>query len=364
MLTTAVSAISVTEAIDKIDDEFRSEEDLLMIFGQEDNGAYLQIFAQILGDNVQTHEIGPGFIDFDKYATVNNQNLIILGGPCANTFWNDYSKETCENWPYKVGESVIKVVEDEGRTILLIAGTSKEDTLEIAEKVSNYQSYNQLSTSDSIIFYSERVEESNLCEKIKENSCPEGDNSCILYGASFTTDVRYKQKIGNSVFRIKATNFDFSENSITLSVNGEERKIRKGQEEVFDGVTFTVCEFGGVTYSSVQLAYDKASYGLKTPRGMTSNLFDDLPLSHTDSLDQSTSFVFKHQSKYVYLEEIEILNFEEKRIRLLLNDELITLEEGDSKSVLGLTLTFEEIDEGARYFEDEEPQPTLKFVLS
>lgn len=50
--------------------------------------------------------------------------LIVIGGPCANPAWKNFSTLTCNAWPYAEGEGTIRVVEN----AILIAGTTAEDT--------------------------------------------------------------------------------------------------------------------------------------------------------------------------------------------------------------------------------------------
>ncbi len=67
----------------------------------------------------------------DDVAAGTAGNLILVGGPCANTVVEDVSADfpTCAAWPLSPGEALIQIVEqDSGDVALLVAGSVAEDT--------------------------------------------------------------------------------------------------------------------------------------------------------------------------------------------------------------------------------------------
>ncbi|MBI4144867.1 hypothetical protein HY493_01515 [Candidatus Woesearchaeota archaeon] len=54
--------------------------------------------------------------------------LVVIGGPCANPVWADYSSETCGTWDQPEGKAVIVSAQKDGKNVLLIGGTSGKDT--------------------------------------------------------------------------------------------------------------------------------------------------------------------------------------------------------------------------------------------
>lgn len=59
--------------------------------------------------------------------------LIVIGGPCANTLWAKYSSVTCGNWPWGAAKAIVEVTEKDGKTILLVAGSTGPDTESIVD---------------------------------------------------------------------------------------------------------------------------------------------------------------------------------------------------------------------------------------
>ncbi len=58
--------------------------------------------------------------------------LLIIGGPCGNALWEQYSSITCENWPYSDGEGIVLSVRN--GTVTLLAGTQQADTERLVEQ--------------------------------------------------------------------------------------------------------------------------------------------------------------------------------------------------------------------------------------
>ncbi len=73
----------------------------------------------------------------------NEDKMILVGNPCDNPLID----LSCKNWPYKQGETLIKVDGDN----LIIAGTTAEDTRSTAKIVANYRDYSFLKESDTVL---------------------------------------------------------------------------------------------------------------------------------------------------------------------------------------------------------------------
>lgn len=80
-----------------------------------------------------------------------NKNIIILGGPCANTYWLMYSSETCDSWPLSEGQGIIKSVWHEERNVILIAGTTEADTLALSIMIGSGRVADQVSGQTEIV---------------------------------------------------------------------------------------------------------------------------------------------------------------------------------------------------------------------
>lgn len=227
--------ISIREGISKIDDAFISPEDLGIIFGDDDSLAYMKIYDAILFDNVHEHSIGPKFIflsrEPDLVETLSDRNIIIAGGPCANSYWTLFSDETCDSWPYKEGEAVAKVAENNDRLILLLAGTSKQDTLHLAQRVSNNINDPIFDQTVAVVkTHNANIDTSTLCEDgVVEANLAEG----ITYDLTF----------GDNSINIIASDFDYNSNTFTLTIGGESKQINVGEEYKTKGVTLSVCGF-------------------------------------------------------------------------------------------------------------------------
>lgn len=72
-----------------------------------------------------------------------NGDLILIGGPAVNPLSAKYldaefqSYGTTEEFPYELGEGMIKVVERDGKTIIIVAGFDADDTTALAEKLAS-----------------------------------------------------------------------------------------------------------------------------------------------------------------------------------------------------------------------------------
>ena len=69
-----------------------------------------------------------------------DHNLIVVGGPCANTIAADVFM-ACDKWTYKAGEGVLQMVDNGENVAMLVAGTGAADTRLAAKVLANYKDY-------------------------------------------------------------------------------------------------------------------------------------------------------------------------------------------------------------------------------
>ena len=60
-------------------------------------------------------------------------DIYIIGGPCANSHWGQFSERSCGNWDLTEGQGVIKVLNNGARRVILIAGTTAADTEKLTD---------------------------------------------------------------------------------------------------------------------------------------------------------------------------------------------------------------------------------------
>ena len=110
----------------------------------------------------------------------SDKTLVIIGGPCANPLWKTYTKETCDNWQYPEHKALLISIEKNGKTILLIGGTTGRDTRAAARfAVMNFS--NSLLGSDRVVLDTTNLPLAN--EKLKvyktTNNLGEGESSAV-----------------------------------------------------------------------------------------------------------------------------------------------------------------------------------------
>jgi hypothetical protein len=93
----------------------------------------------------QKIEVGAAVLD-SEVSSVSADNLIVVGGPCANTIAASLlgisnSMPACyENFPVKEGQGIIKMVENGAKVATVVAGYSAADTRKAAQVLANYES--------------------------------------------------------------------------------------------------------------------------------------------------------------------------------------------------------------------------------
>ena len=78
-------------------------------------------------------------------------NLIVVGGPCANTVTSDLFM-ACPEWTNKAGEGVLQMIANGDNVAMLVAGTNAADTRLASKVIGNYGDYTtDLTGKDKVI---------------------------------------------------------------------------------------------------------------------------------------------------------------------------------------------------------------------
>lgn len=94
------------------------------------------------GENCTVADVSPVTMTDDEVTDATKYNLILVGGPCANTLVEKLGfGVTCEGWDLKEGEAMIKLVDNGDKVAMLVAGTEALDTRRAAKVVANYKDY-------------------------------------------------------------------------------------------------------------------------------------------------------------------------------------------------------------------------------
>ncbi len=92
-----------------------------------------------LCDDVVPINVGAAKLDSEVKDQIGKKNLIVLGGPCANTVAAELmgNPDPCRV-DFKEGESMIKLFDNSGKVSMLVAGYDGPDTRKAAEIVANH----------------------------------------------------------------------------------------------------------------------------------------------------------------------------------------------------------------------------------
>ena len=96
--------------------------------------------------------------------TAKAHNLIVVGGPCANSVVPDLFGVTCAGWSLKPGEGIIKLVENGNKVAVLVAGTNADDTKRAAVVLANAKQYKSKLTGKSEVVVKGTTEEVSSVE--------------------------------------------------------------------------------------------------------------------------------------------------------------------------------------------------------
>src|SRR3989344_5559848 len=76
-----------------------------------------------------------------EVSDASDYNLILVGGPCANTLVEELFDYTCDGWSFEDGEAVVKMADNGDKVAMLVAGTSADDTRRASKAIANYADY-------------------------------------------------------------------------------------------------------------------------------------------------------------------------------------------------------------------------------
>lgn len=221
---------TIKSAMGKIKDEFTSPDKLLFVYNDADEGAFIAvsfIFKVSQIGNLQTIKSDSELISDSE---LRSRNVVIFGGPCANKYWNKFSDETCENWPYKPGQSLAKVVDNNGHVAVLIAGTDKKDTWEIARLILQYNTNENLN-KNSYLYHSQskRLPDKTKCETDGRNYV------CFL----FPLNAQFTYSHSNKDYSILVKEIDTANNLVTFYLNNNPYSLELGQSIADNGIEIT-----------------------------------------------------------------------------------------------------------------------------
>jgi len=224
---TELSSASIKESVESIINEFTQGDKLFYIYDEADAGAFLAVYFGLFSDNLEKYNLYSEEKNFIKSANeqipkneLNNRNVVVFGGPCANRYWNEFSDETCENWPYEPGQSIVKVVNNNGYLTLLIAGTDKKDTFEIARLILQYNINENLDQKGFYLHKSTSKRVTNV-DKCKQET---RDYTCF----SFPYNAEFVYNKNNHEYAITLRNINEMDNVITFTLNGNPYSLELG----------------------------------------------------------------------------------------------------------------------------------------
>ncbi|MFP4401154.1 MAG: hypothetical protein ACLFPQ_04705, partial [Candidatus Woesearchaeota archaeon] len=98
--------------------------------------------------------VGAARLDSDSQDW-RNHNVIVVGGPCANTVAAElldveYGSEACRAG-FEPGQAMIRLFENNGNVAMLVAGYNAEDTLRATKVVHNYMDYDEFKGTEVIV---------------------------------------------------------------------------------------------------------------------------------------------------------------------------------------------------------------------
>lgn len=149
-LTTGTVKDEDTDTIYEFLEQVTKEGGYTIILGDEAPSSD-SLAATDIASGIQRYSSGKTVIEAKLASEVTNEDkMILVGNPCDNPLIN----LSCKNWPYKQGETLIKVDGDN----LIIAGTTAEDTRSTAKIVANYRGYSFLKESNIVLVTSSGLE--------------------------------------------------------------------------------------------------------------------------------------------------------------------------------------------------------------
>ncbi|HSU72534.1 MAG TPA: hypothetical protein VLJ21_01660 [Candidatus Binatia bacterium] len=109
-----------------------------------------------------------------------DHNAIIVGGPCANPQWTDIAGDACDEWAYDPGEAVVIAEKMGSGTIILIGGTSIDDTRAAVQYLINNPSTSLMDTDRVVINVQSTGTPTPTGEVTMNTTLPKETDSCLL----------------------------------------------------------------------------------------------------------------------------------------------------------------------------------------
>jgi len=323
----AQDEITIKEFLDS-----STNEDTIAIMGSlnSDSDAYFVINRVLYNSKLDSY--GQNDEELDNLIDTK-KNIILIGGPCANSrLWGDYSEEKCDNsWPFDTREALVKAIKKGDQNILLIAGTTRTDTFNIIEKISN---------SPSLSMFQQSVVDIERTEEFYDSKCSgatETDNCKLL---TLDYQIPYKSDDGKE-YEFELVSVTDTQKYITFKINGNEHILEKGEKVVIDGIELTFDNVGfdygtgkatkAVLYSSKKLTTDFGAMETPNDNGdfnVASGLFF-LRFSISGKVIKFNLKEIGEDSTYVQID---------------INDKQYSLAKGDSITVDGVELIVNKID--------------------
>ncbi|MDP3728176.1 MAG: S-layer protein [bacterium] len=133
----------------------------IIIKNPKSNGASDRVSLSIPGDQVKANivikgtssTVAGGDVSYvavavtpvtklaSEVGSVEDYNLILVGGPCANALVEELFDYTCDGWSFEAGEAVVKMVDNGDKVAMLVAGTSADDTRRASKAIASYADY-------------------------------------------------------------------------------------------------------------------------------------------------------------------------------------------------------------------------------
>ena len=176
------SSKSISEVLSHMVSSTDSYTDVFIVYG-EDAAQEDMMGAFMISDIFPIIEEDEGLNPYIKKASEvtnpQNQNIILVGGPCANPLSEKITNlegYNCNDWKFEPGDSIVKVFDNGGKKAILVAGTTLLDTWKMTGAIRRYKKSEKLSSSDEAVF--ETISEgkcgNDICEtKETSENCPE-----------------------------------------------------------------------------------------------------------------------------------------------------------------------------------------------
>ncbi|MBU4242501.1 MAG: hypothetical protein KKF52_04690, partial [Nanoarchaeota archaeon] len=86
-------------------------------------------------------KISPVYMKASEVSDPTMFNLIVVGGPCANSLAASVFDMSCDDWSFEEGEAVVKLVDNGNKVAMLVAGTTALDTQRAGKAVASSENY-------------------------------------------------------------------------------------------------------------------------------------------------------------------------------------------------------------------------------